>query len=191
MEVFITKLNQHYMSILITIVSVIAALVVLVLIIALFIKKEYTVEREIVIEQAGQQIFSYIKLVKNQDNYSVWNKMDPAMQKTYTGADGTVGFVYAWDSTNKRAGKGEQEIKAIKEGERIDMGLHFIKPFEGRANAYMTTTPLSGNQANVKWGINGKMNYPMNIMLLFMNMEKMMGADLAMGLGNLKGILEK
>ncbi|GAC1427056.1 MAG: hypothetical protein NVSMB7_03800 [Chitinophagaceae bacterium] len=179
------------MSILLTIISVIAALVVLLLIIALFLKKEYTIEREVIIDQPPQQVFSYVKQVKNQDNYSVWNKMDPAMQKTYTGTDGTVGFVYAWDSTNKRAGKGEQEIKAIKEGERIDMGLHFIKPFEGRANAYMTTAAVSPGQTNVKWGINGKMNYPMNIMLPLMNMEKMMGTDLAMGIGNLKGILEK
>jgi len=179
------------MSILLTIISVIAALVVLLLIIALFLKKEYTIEREVTINQPRQQVFSYVKQVKNQDNYSVWNKMDPAMQKTYTGADGTVGFVYAWDSTNKKAGKGDQEIKAIREGERIDMGLHFIKPFEGRANVYMTTTDIPGSQTNVKWGINGKMNYPMNIMLLFMNMEKMMGSDLATGLDNLKGILEK
>jgi hypothetical protein len=179
------------MTILITIVSVIAALVVLVFIIALFIKKQYTIQREIIINQPGQQIFSYIKQVKNQDNYSVWNKMDPAMKKTYTGTDGTVGFMYAWDSTNKKAGKGEQQIKAITEGERIDMAIHFIKPFEGRSDAYMTTTPLPGNQATVKWGINGKMNYPMNIMLLFMNMEKMIGDDLATGLSNLKEILEK
>lgn len=179
------------MSILIIILSVIAALVVLVLIIALVIKKEYAVQREILIDKPGQQIFSYIKYIKNQDNYSVWNKMDPNMKKTYTGTDGTVGFVYAWDSTNKNAGKGEQEIKAISEGEKIDMAIHFIKPFEGRSDAYMTTTSLSAGQTKVKWGINGKMNYPMNIMLLFMNMEKMIGNDLAMGLVNLKDILEK
>jgi hypothetical protein len=113
------------------------------------------------------------------------------MQKTYTGTDGTVGFMYAWDSTNKKAGKGEQQISAIKEGERIDMDLHFIRPFEGRSVAYMTTTPVSSEQAKVKWGINGKMNYPMNIMLLLMNMEKMLGKDLADGLSNLKVILEK
>jgi Polyketide cyclase / dehydrase and lipid transport len=179
------------MSILITILSVIAALVALLLIIALFIKKEYTIEREIAINQPTQQVFSYIKQIKNQDIYSVWNRIDPAMQKTYTGTDGTVGFVYAWDSTNKKAGKGEQEITSIKEGERMDMALHFIRPFEGRSVAYMTTTPASANQTKVKWGINGKMNYPMNIMMLFMNMENMLGKDLADGLANLKGILEK
>jgi len=178
------------MSFLITIISVIAGLVILVLIIALVVKKEYTIERETVINQPPQKVFDYIKYIKNQDVYSVWNRIDPAMQKTYTGTDGTVGFVYAWDSTNKKAGKGEQEITSIREGDRVDMALHFIRPFEGRSVAYMTTTPVSGNQVKVKWGVNGKMNYPMNIMLLFMNMENMMGKDLADGLVNLKGILE-
>jgi len=179
------------MSILLTIISVIAALIILLLVIAMFIKKEYTIEREISINQPVQQVFNYIKYLKNQDTYSVWNQLDPAMQKTYTGTDGTVGFTYAWDSTNKQAGKGEQQITSIKEGERIGMALHFIKPFEGRSVAWMSTTPAAGNQSKVQWGINGKMNYPMNIMLLFMNMENMIGKDLSGGLANLKKILEK
>jgi len=179
------------MSILLTIISVIAALIILLLVIAMFIKKEYTIEREISINQPVQQVFFYIKYLKNQDAYSVWNQLDPAMQRTYSGTDGTVGFTYAWDSTNKQAGKGEQQITSIKEGERIDMALHFIKPFEGRSVAWMSTTPAAGNQSKVQWGINGKMNYPMNIMLLFMNMENMIGKDLSGGLANLKKILEK
>jgi hypothetical protein len=178
------------MSILITIVGIIIALIVLFLIIALFVKKEYLVERSVTINQSNQQVFSYIKQIKNQDKYSVWNQIDPSMQKTYTGTDGAIGFMYAWDSNNKKAGKGEQQITAIKEGERIETEIHFIRPFEGRSLAYINTMPVTPAQTNVKWGVSGKMNYPMNAMLLFMNMEKMMGKDLADGLNNLKGILE-
>ena len=179
------------MSILLGIVAGIATLIVLILIIALFVKKDYAIRREIVINQPVQKVFDYIKYIKNQDNYSVWNKIDPAMQKTYSGTDGTVGFTYAWDSTNKKAGKGEQKITGLKEGEKMDMALHFIKPFEGLADAYMTTTGLSAGQTKVGWGLSSKMNYPMNIMLLFMNMENMLGKDLSAGLENLKTILEK
>jgi hypothetical protein len=35
------------------------------------------------------------------------------------------------------------------------------------------------------------MPYPMNLMLLCMNMDKMIGKDLETGLTNLKGVLEK
>ncbi|MFT3937008.1 MAG: SRPBCC family protein [Chitinophagaceae bacterium] len=179
------------MGILLAIIGIILGLIVLLMFIALFIKREYTVEREVDIAKPTVQVFDYIKYIKNQDQYSVWNQLDPNMQKTYTGADGTVGFMYAWDSQDKRAGKGEQQISSIKEGERVETALHFIRPFEGRSTAYMTTAATGGNSTKVKWGINGKMNYPMNIMLLVLNMEKMMGKDLSGGLNNLKALLEK
>ena len=71
------------------------------------------------------------------------------------------------------------------------MELRFIKPFEATDNAYMTTEAINENQTKVKWGFNGKMTYPMNLMLLFMNMEKMLGDYILQGLNNLKTIEEK
>ncbi|MEX2593845.1 MAG: hypothetical protein WD426_13810 [Anditalea sp.] len=47
------------------------------------------------------------------------------------------------------------------------------------------------NQTKVKWGFNGHMNYPMNLMFLFMDFEKMIDDDLETGLYNLKTALEK
>ncbi len=179
------------MSILLGILGGVAALVILLLIIALFTKKSYVIERDVVINQPVQTVFDYIKFIKNQDNYSVWNRIDPAMKKTYTGTDGTVGFTYAWDSANKKAGKGEQQITSIQPNEKLGMAIHFIKPFEGLADVHMTTTALSATQTKVQWGLASKMNYPMNIMLLLMNIENMLGKDLATGLNNLKDILEK
>ncbi len=169
----------------------IVSLVALVLIAALFVKKEYAIEREIVINKPKAEVFEYIKYLKNQDNYSKWAMADPNMKKEYKGIDGTVGYVSAWDSDVKDVGKGEQEIIKITEGERVDYELRFIKPFEAKDNAYMATEGVSDNQTKVKWGFNGAMHYPMNIMLVFMDMDKMLGGDLDLGLSNLKTQLEK
>jgi hypothetical protein len=179
------------MKILKRILIVIVAIVALALIIALFIKKEYAVEREVIINKPKTEVFEFVKLLKNQDSFSVWANKDPNMKKEYKGTDGTVGFVSAWDSQNKDVGKGEQEIKKITEGQRIDFELRFIEPFEANDNAYMTTESVNENQTKVKWGFNGKMNYPMNLMLLCMNMDEMLGKDLQDGLNNLKTTLEK
>jgi len=173
------------------ILLVIVVLIAIVLILAAFTKKRYAVEREVVINKPKQEVFDYIKLLKNQDNYSKWAIMDPAMKKTYTGTDGTVGFVSAWDSDKKDVGKGEQEIKKIAEGEKIDFELRFYKPFESTEQAYMQTEAVSPTSTKVKWGFNGHMNYPMNLMLLCMDFEKMIGNDLQTGLTNLKSNLEK
>lgn len=160
-------------------------------IVALFVAKEYAVEREININKPKTEVFDYIKHLKNQDTYSKWNNMDPNMKKEYRGTDGEVGFVSAWDSDNEDVGAGEQEIKKITEGERIDFELRFLKPFEATEPAYMITEVVSDVETKVKWGFSGKMPYPMNIMMLFMNMEEMIGADLEEGLKNLKVVLEK
>jgi uncharacterized membrane protein len=177
------------MKILKIVLIVVAVLIAVPLITALFVKKDYGVEREITINKPKQQVFDYIKLLKNQDNFSKWAMMDPNTKKTYTGEDGTVSFVSAWES--EITGVGEQEIKKIADGERLDFELRFKKPFEATDFAYMTTESISENETKVKWGFNGKMNYPINIMLLFMDMEKMLGDDLSTGLANLKNVMEK
>lgn len=164
--------------------------VALILIAALFVRKAYTVEESITINQPESEVFDYIRYLKNQDNFSKWASMDPDMEQTYTGTDGTEGFVSAWDSDQKDVGKGEQTIVSITENERIDYDLHFIEPFDSRANAYMITEYVSDSSTTVRWGFSGKMNYPMNIMLLFMDMEGMIANDLSEGLSNLKRILE-
>jgi hypothetical protein len=173
-----------------SILIIIAALIILLLVIALFSKKGYTIERDIVINRPKQDVFNYIKLLRNQENYSKWVMTDPNMKKEFKGTDGTVGFVYAWDG-NKKAGKGEQEIMGIKEGERLDIEVRFIKPFEGIAQTPLTTTAIADNQTKVTWGMTSAMKYPMNIMLLILNMEKMLGKDLEISLSNLKSILER
>lgn len=167
-----------------------AAIIVLALVIALFIKKEYLIEREITINKPKIEVFEYIKYLKNQDNYSVWASMDPDMIKEFRGTDATVGFISAWESQNKSVGKGEQEIVKIDEGNRIDYELRFVEPFEDKGNTYLITESLGDSSTKVRWGYSGKMNYPMNLMTLFINMDKMLGPDLETGLSNLKTILE-
>ncbi|KIC95817.1 SRPBCC family protein [Flavihumibacter solisilvae] len=170
---------------------VLGSIIALLLVIALFVKKDYSVTREVTINKPKGEVFNYVKFVKNQDNFSKWNQMDPAMKKSYKGTDGSVGFIYGWDSQDKNVGMGSQEIKNIIEGERVDLDIHFIKPFEGDASADFITEAVSENQTKVKWEFNSRMPYPMNLMRLFMDMEGMIGDDLQTGLNNLKSVLEK
>jgi hypothetical protein len=166
-------------------------LIGLALIAAWFTEKSYSVEREIVINKPKQQVFDYVKLLKNQNNYSKWATMDANMKKSYKGTDATVGFVSAWDSENADLGVGEQEITKISDGDRIDYELRFIKPMEATSPAYMTTESVSDSVTKVKWGMSGTMAYPTNAVMWFMDMNKAIGGDLDTGLTALKGILEK
>ena len=171
-------------------IFIVIILIAIPMVTALFVQKEYAVERQVNINQPKTFVFNYIKHLKNQENYSTWATMDPEMQRTYKGVDGSVGFVAAWDSHIKEVGKGEQEIMAIQEGERIDFELRFFKPFESTEPAYMLTKAINDSVTTVSWGFSGHMSYPMNLMFLFMNFEKMIGDDLQTGLNNLKAVLE-
>lgn len=178
------------MKVLKGILLVIVVLIVIALLAALFVRKEYSVEREVLISRPRQEVFDYVKYLKNQDAYSKWNQLEPDMKKTYRGTDGTVGFVYAWEGDGE-AGKGEQEIKNIVDGERIDCEVRFEKPMESTAPIYMLTEEVGANQTKVKWGFKGVMPYPMNLMIPIMGIEDLIGDDLQIGLNNLKLLLEK
>jgi uncharacterized protein YndB with AHSA1/START domain len=179
------------MKIFIGIILGLAGIIVLFLIIGIFVKKDYSVFKEVIINKSKAVVFDYLRLLRNQNNFSVWGSMDPNMKTEFRGTDGTEGFVSAWDSDIKNVGKGEQEILKVVDGERIDYEIRFLKPFKSTSWAFITTATVDDNRTRVHWEFNGKMKYPSNLMLLFMNMEKMVGGDLDKGLQNLKTILEK
>ena len=115
------------MNIAITILLGIVGFIALLLIIALFLKKEHYVKREIVINAPTQKVFDFLKLLKNQDKFNKWAKTDPNRKWEYKGTDGTVGFIIAWNG-NKNAGEGEKEIMNLIEGKRIETQIRFVKP---------------------------------------------------------------
>ena len=73
----------------------------------------------------------------------------------------------------------------------METDLHFIKPFESHANAFYTTEAVGTDQTRVKWGFDTKMNYPLNIMQLFFDMNDVVGKDFQTSLDNLKAVMEK
>ncbi|MRX41622.1 polyketide cyclase [Flavobacterium sp. LC2016-23] len=165
-------------------------LISIVLIAAYFMPKNYAVAREITINKPADSIFNYVRYLKNQSKFSVWANIDPKMKSTYKGTDGKVGAISAWESKVKEVGVGEQEITKITEGKRLDFDLRFKEPMNDTAVGFMSTEATASNQTKVKWGIEGVIPYPMNIMLPMMNMDKMIGNDLQKGLENLKAKME-
>ncbi|KAF2515059.1 SRPBCC family protein [Flavobacterium zhairuonense] len=179
------------MKIIKKILLVIVIIVAIVFIAAFFMPKNYAVEREITINKPVDSVFNYVRSLKNQNEFSVWANMDPKMKSTFSGTDGQVGSISAWESKVKEVGAGEQEITKITEGERIDFALRFKEPMNDTAEGFMSTETAPGNKTKVKWGINGVMPYPWNVMLPFMKMDEMIGNDLQKGLENLKAKMEK
>ncbi len=177
------------MNILITILIVLGSLIALLLIIALLTKKEFSLEKQVVINKSKQEVFNYLKLIRNQEHYSVWVMKDPHIKIIYTGTDGTVGFTSSWESNDKNVGIGEQEIKKITEGESMEVVIRFKKPFEATNYALTTVSAAGNDQTKVTNLFYGKSKFPMNIMNLVM--DKVVGKDMQQNLVNMKYNLEK
>lgn len=172
---------------LITVLLSIVSIIALLLLIALFMKKEHYVKREIVINAPRQKVFDFLKLLKNQDKFNKWAKADPNRKWEYKGTDGTVGFIIAWNG-DKNAGEGEKEIIKIIEGKRIETQIRFVKPMSMTADVIMETETVTDKQTKVSLINSGTMKYPMN---LFIPMaEKKFPNDMDDSLATLKGLLE-
>lgn len=152
---------------------------------------EFMVERDVEIAKPKAEVFAYLRRLKNQNEWGPWVQKDPDVKLTYEGTDGEVGFISKWDSKHEELGSGEQEIKKIVDGERIDYELRFKTPWEATNNAWLATDEVSADKTKVRWGFSGEMPRPMNLMLVFTDFEALVGKDFEEGLQKLKGVVEK
>ncbi|MET2985243.1 SRPBCC family protein [Aureibaculum conchae] len=172
-----------------TLLYILLGIVLLIIILGMIAPKTYEVNRSIVISKSLSEVFNYLKFLKNQEDWSPWAERDPNMKKTFSGTDGEVGFISAWESDHKQVGSGEQEITGIDENKEMRTQLRFLKPFKSQSDAYMRVADADGG-TEVTWGFSGNNKFPMSIMMLFMNMEKAIGGDFEHGLAKLKTTLE-
>ncbi len=181
--------NQLKINKMTTALYIIGGLILLIAILALLAPKTYDVSRSIEISKPKNEVFQYLRFLKNQDKWSPWNKKDPDMKKEFRGTDGEVGSVSYWLG-NKDVGEGEQEITKIVDGERVESELRFLKPWKSTSDAYMTTEETTNGGTKVTWGFSGKNKFPTSIFMLFMNMDKAVGGDFEEGLSSLKALVE-
>jgi hypothetical protein len=170
---------------------VLLSLIVVILITAAFLPKNFEVKRSVVINKSNTEVFGFIKYLKNQDQYSVWAEQDPFMKKTFKGTDGEVGFTSEWKSDSANVGSGSQSIIELMDNKKIVTELTFNEPFESKAIATMEVESKGENSAEVSWITAGSFPYPANIFLPFIGMDKALGTDFEKGLAKLKAILEK
>jgi carbon monoxide dehydrogenase subunit G len=145
-------------------------------------------ERSLVVAVTTDEAWAFMNNFRNFPKWSPWQKLDPGMTATHSGAPEGRGAVYEWNG-NKQVGQGRMEITDTVPGERVVVDLHFLKPFEARNTTEWVCTPAPGG-TRVTWVMYGKNNFMAKMFGVFVNMEKMLGKDFDEGLGNLKRALE-
>jgi uncharacterized protein YndB with AHSA1/START domain len=173
--------------------SVIAILVVLVVVALLGFAATkpdtFRVQRATSINAPPERIFPLINDFHSWISWSAYEKLDPTMKRTHSGAGSGKRAVYEWEGKGK-VGTGRMEITDTSPPSNVTIKLDFIKPFEGHHTAEFTLVPR-GNSTNVTWAAYGPSSYMSKVMSLFFSMDSLIGKDFETGLANLKALAEE
>ncbi|MBI5497809.1 MAG: SRPBCC family protein [Deltaproteobacteria bacterium] len=164
------------------------ALVGLFLIIVATRPAEYRVVRSVVVNAPAAVISGHIEDFHRWNAWSPWAKLDPKQKETFGGPPAGKDATYHWSGDDK-VGEGSMKIAAVKPGERIDIALEFIRPFPSSSKVDFVLVP-QGAGTQVSWGMDGTNNFLGKAFGLFVNMDKMLGADFEKGLAQLKAAAE-
>jgi uncharacterized protein YndB with AHSA1/START domain len=168
---------------------VIAVAIAVILIIATTKPATFSVQRATTVKAPPERIFPLINDFHQWGAWSPWEKKDPAMKRSYSGAASGRGAVYGWEGNNN-VGSGRMEILDASAPEKIVIKLDFFKPFEGHNIAEFTMSP-QGDGTSVTWLMHGPASFISKVMQVFMNLDTMIGKDFETGLANLKSLTEK
>jgi len=149
----------------------------------------FRIERSAVIKAPPEKIFARVNELKAWTAWSPWEKIDPALKRTYSGPQSGKGAAYAWEG-NRDVGSGRMEITDAVPASKITIKLDFLKPFEAHNTAEFTIT-RQGDATSVNWAMYGPSPYVSKLMGLFFNMDRMVGGMFEQGLANLKSTTEK
>jgi uncharacterized protein YndB with AHSA1/START domain len=149
----------------------------------------FRVERTLSIKAPPEKIFALIDNFDNWGAWSPWEKKDPAMKRTRSGAASGKGSVYAWDG-DKNVGKGRLEIAEASAPSKVTLKLDFEKPFEAHNIVNFTMEP-KGDATSVTWAMHGAVPFLAKIVHVFLDMDRMVGQDFEAGLANLKALAER
>jgi len=168
---------------------VLAIIIVAILILAATKPGTFRIERTAVVNAPAEKVFPLIADFHQWLNWSPWEGRDPALKRTYSGAERGKGAVYAWEG-NKNIGSGRMEILEATAPSKIVIKLDFLKPFEAHNTAEFTMLP-QGAATSVVWVMHGPAPFMSKLMQVFMSFDNMIGKDFEAGLAKLKTISER
>jgi uncharacterized protein YndB with AHSA1/START domain len=148
----------------------------------------FRVARSTLIKAPPQKIYALIEDFHKWGAWSPYEKMDPAMTRTYGGPTSGLGSTYAW-SGNGKAGAGRMEIIEATAPSKLVTSLDFTKPFQAHNKAIFTLEP-EGDATRVTWAMEGDSPFMFKLMDVILNMDKMAGKDFEAGLASLKAEAE-
>jgi len=150
---------------------------------------DFRVERSATMAAPAPAVHAQVNDFQNWRAWSPWEKVDPALKRSYEGPRAGTGAVYAWQG-NKDVGEGRMTITDSRPGELVRIKLEFFKPFAAVNAAEFNFKP-SGDGTAVTWTMTGQNNFLSKAICLFVNMDSMVGGMFEQGLAQMKTVVER
>lgn len=149
---------------------------------------EFRIARTATISAPAPVVFAQVNDFRKWPAWSPYEKLDPAMKRTYEGAPAGTGAIYTW-AGNSQVGEGRTTITESRPSDLIRIKLEFVRPFVATNTAEFTFKP-EGNQTAVTWSLAGEKDFTAKAVHLFMNMDRMVGGQFEDGLARMKSVVE-
>jgi hypothetical protein len=149
----------------------------------------FTVVRSATIKAPPEKIAALVNDFHNWGSWSPWEKLDPNMKRTFSGAPSGKGAIYNWEG-NSDVGSGRMEITDETLPNKVAIKLDFMEPFQS-SNVTVFSFEPKGDLTTVTWNMNGPMPFVSKLMSVFMSMDAMIGKDFEKGLAQMKAVAEK
>jgi hypothetical protein len=168
------------------ILAALVALVITVLVIALFLPAKYHVEKTIIIKKPVNWVMDRVTNLNYYAEWNPWQKMDPGAKKEITGTPKLPGHKYHWEG--RKVGIGNLTLRDL-DAKHVHFDLQFIKPFKAEANDNWLFEEWGTAETKVTWQNDGDLPYPF-ARLMGPSLTKTLHRQFVEGLNNLKKLCE-
>jgi len=164
-----------------------AALIVLIILIGLFLPSAAHVERSTSIAASPETVFGLVNNLRRFNEWSPWYEIDPSTEFNYSGPEQGVGARLQWASNSAELGSGAQEIVASEPLSRVRTRLEFED--ESNAHAELRLTP-ENSATHVSWAFDVDFGFNLLGRYFGLFLDGILGPYYEKGLVNLKVVAE-
>lgn len=149
----------------------------------------FHIHRAVIVNARPDKIFPLINDLHNWPRWAPQDRDDPAMQRSFAGAESGVGATSDWSGSGN-TGKGRMTIIKSSAPTSVTINADWVRPFVAR-NVNTFTLEPNGSGTQVTWSMSGPNLFIMKIMSVFTNLDRRMGEHFEQGLQNLKAVAEQ
>ncbi len=163
-------------------------LIIVYLISAFMAQSSYRVERSAEVNAPLTIVYNQLGMLRNWESWSPWKEKDSTLINAYQGTDGQPGSKVSWKGDEEISGTGEIEFTSVNPPYDINYDLKFTGSPEMISFGSFQLRETSAEKTRVSWLNSGDIPFIIRPMMMFMNMEEMMGPDFERGLAKLDSV---